>query len=290
MAALGFFSRRSSTHWATLSASATSVRLKTMVPALSIWLLKNSPKFFIYILHFCASTTVTEPFKVTSISPATSQTAFITSESFPTPDGSMITRSGAYFVSTSFKERPKSPTREQQIQPEFISRISMPESCKNPPSIPISPNSFSIRTTFSPAMASSRSFLINVVFPAPKNPEIISIFVILTPFLPYCRDKYLPLPVTNFSTISRKVKSRRRLRKRRPGSSQPFSNTRARRLPASVQARSPAGVRVSPAPAASGCAGRHTPCLSPPPPARAGFPPASRSGIPDGRRPALPAP
>ena len=208
MAALGFFSRRSSTHWATLSASATSVRLKTMVPALSIWLLKNSPKFFIYILHFCASTTVTEPFKVTSISPATSQTAFITSESFPTPDGSMITRSGAYFVSTSFKERPKSPTREQQMQPEFISRISMPESCKKPPSIPISPNSFSIKTTFSPAMASSRSFLINVVFPAPKNPEIISIFVILTPFLPYCRDKYLPLPVTNFSTISHKVKSR----------------------------------------------------------------------------------
>ena len=181
-AALGFFSRISSTAFATLSASATSVRLKTMVPVLSIWLLKNSPKFFIYILHFWASTTVTEPFKTTSISPATSQTAFITSDSFPTPDGSMITRSGSYLVSTSDRERPKSPTKEQQIQPEFISRISMPESCKKPPSMPISPNSFSISTTFSPAMASSRSFFINVVFPAPRKPEIISIFVIFNSF------------------------------------------------------------------------------------------------------------
>ena len=55
----------------------------------------------------------------------------------------------------------------------------MPESFKNPPSIPISPNSFSISTTCSPEMASCKSFLINVVFPAPRKPEIISIFVIL---------------------------------------------------------------------------------------------------------------
>ena len=92
-----------------------------------------------------------------------------------------MTRSGVYFVRTSFKERPKSPTKEQQMHPEFISRISIPESFKNPPSIPISPNSFSIRTTFSPAIASFRSFFINVVFPAPRKPEIISIFVIMTP-------------------------------------------------------------------------------------------------------------
>ena len=120
---------------------------------------------------------VTALFKTTSSWEATSTTAFITSDSLPTPEGSIITRSGWYFVSTSFKDSPKSPTREQQIQPEFISRISMPASFKKPPSIPISPNSFSIRTTCSPAMASCNNFLIKVVFPAPRKPEIISIFV-----------------------------------------------------------------------------------------------------------------
>ena len=177
MAALGFFSRIMSTSFRILDASVISVRLRTMVPAFSIWLLKNSPKFFIYILHLAASTMVTALLSATSMSADTSITAFITSESLPTPDGSIIIRSGLYLVSTSFKEAPKSPTREQQMQPEFISRISIPASFKKPPSIPISPNSFSIRTTCSPAMASSRSFLINVVFPAPKKPEIMSIFV-----------------------------------------------------------------------------------------------------------------
>ena len=38
-----------------------SVRLRMMALACSIWLLKNSPKFFIYILHLLASTTVTKP-------------------------------------------------------------------------------------------------------------------------------------------------------------------------------------------------------------------------------------
>ena len=80
---------------------------------------------------------------------------------------------------TSFSATPKSPTREQQMHPEFISRISIPASFRKPPSIPISPNSFSIRTTCSPARLSFNNFLINVVFPAPKNPEIMSIFVII---------------------------------------------------------------------------------------------------------------
>ena len=57
--------------------------------------------------------------------------------------------------------------------------ISIPASFKKPPSIPISPNSFSIRTSFSPANTSCTSCLINVVFPAPRNPEIISTFVII---------------------------------------------------------------------------------------------------------------
>ena len=103
----------------------------------------------------------------------------MTSESLPTPDGSMIILSGWYLSTTSFKDVPKSPTSEQQIQPEFISLISTPESFKNPPSMPISPNSFSIRTTCSSFNASFNNLLIKVVFPAPKNPEIISTFVMI---------------------------------------------------------------------------------------------------------------
>ncbi len=162
----------------TFSSVDLSVLLKIMVPAYSIWLLKNSPKFFIYILHFITSTSVVKLLSFMSTSPSTFFTALITSESFPTPDGSIIMRSGWYFWITSFKASPKSPTREQQIQPEFISRISIPASFKNPPSMPISPNSFSMSTTCSPLYASFRSFLINVVLPAPKKPEKMSIFVI----------------------------------------------------------------------------------------------------------------
>ena len=80
---------------------------------------------------------------------------------------------------TSFREVPKSPTREQQIQPEFISLISIPDSFKNPPSIPISPNSFSIRTVLLPSNASFNNFLIRVVLPAPRKPDTTSIFVIV---------------------------------------------------------------------------------------------------------------
>jgi len=75
---------------------------------------------------------------------------------------------------------PKSPTSEQQMQPEFISVTSMPASFIKPPSMPISPNSFSIRTTFSPESASLSSFLISVVLPAPRKPEKISIFVMVS--------------------------------------------------------------------------------------------------------------
>ncbi len=64
------------------------------------------------------------------------------------------------------------------MHPEFISLISTPASFRNPPSIPISPNSFSISTTFDASSASCKSFLISVVFPAPRKPENISILVI----------------------------------------------------------------------------------------------------------------
>ena len=164
-----------------LSSDILPVRLKIMVPACSIWLIKNSPKFLIYILHLEASTTATALFNTTSFSSITFCTAFMTSESLPTPEGSIRIRSGVYVFITSFRDEPKSPTREQQIHPEFISLISIPASFKKPPSIPISPNSFSIRTVFVSARASFKSFLINVVFPAPRNPDTISIFVISIP-------------------------------------------------------------------------------------------------------------
>ena len=115
------------------------VRLKIMVLAYSIWLLKNSPKFFIYILLFPASTTATKLLSTTSSNCGfTSSTAFITSESFPTPDGSIMIRPGWYSATTFFRASPKSPTREQQIQPEFISVMLIPASFRKPLSIPIS--------------------------------------------------------------------------------------------------------------------------------------------------------
>ena len=79
---------------------------------------------------------------------------------------------------TSFIDVEKSPTNEQQIHPALISFIWIPDSFKNEPSIPISPNSFSINTTFSFFNTVSKIFLIKVVFPAPKKPEIISILII----------------------------------------------------------------------------------------------------------------
>ena len=60
----------------------------------------------------------------------------------------------------------------------------IPASRIKPPSIPISPNSFSMSTNFSSFKDSFNNFLISVVLPAPKNPEIISTFaILLTPFL-----------------------------------------------------------------------------------------------------------
>ena len=127
------------------------------------------------------SITVTaEESSISGLLSATFCTAFITSESLPTPDGSIRILSGAYLFITSSSDAPKSPTREQQIQPAFISRISMPDSFKKPPSIPISPNSFSIKTTLVCANASFNSFLMRVVLPAPKKPDTISILVINT--------------------------------------------------------------------------------------------------------------
>ncbi len=177
MTAVGFFSRSIAVTSASFFSSMSAVLERMIVPACSTWLLKNSPKFFMYILHFFASTTVVK--LLSAMSAASSPcTARITSLSLPTPDGSIRMRSGAYCSITFCSALPKSPTRLQQMQPWLISVTSMPASCINPPSMPISPNSFSMSTSFSPMNASAISFLISVVLPAPRNPEKISIFVI----------------------------------------------------------------------------------------------------------------
>ena len=63
--------------------------------------------------------------------------------------GSITILSGPYSSLTNFKALAKSPTRVQQMHPEFISVTSMPASCMKRLSMPISPNSFSISTIFS---------------------------------------------------------------------------------------------------------------------------------------------
>ena len=93
MVAVGFFSRSSATAASSFSGRMPSVRERMMALAFSTWLLKNSPKFFIYILHLLASTTVVKPLS-TSSSDCTPCTARMTSLSLPTPEGSMRMRSG----------------------------------------------------------------------------------------------------------------------------------------------------------------------------------------------------
>ena len=149
MTALGLWARSMSTHWASLASPMPLVRLRTMVPAFSTWLHQNSPKFFMYMRALVASTTVVKLPGTRSASPK-SCTARITSESLPTPLGSISTRSGLYSALTFSRASAKSPTRLQQMQPELISRISIPASLRKPPSTAISPNSFSMSTSFSP--------------------------------------------------------------------------------------------------------------------------------------------
>ena len=155
--------------------------LKMTVPALASWSPKNSPKLRRCIRHFAASAIVTRPV-ISSLSGAASFTARTTSESLPTPDGSIKMRSGLYSASTLRSASPKSPTRLQQMQPEFISVTLMPAPSRKPPSTPISPNSFSISTSLSPVKASLMSFLMRVVLPAPRKPEKISTLVIFLSF------------------------------------------------------------------------------------------------------------
>ena len=128
-----------------------------------------------------ASATVTKLFSfMSSVSSAVFCTATITSDSFPTPEGSMRMRSGWNWACTSFRALWKSPTREQQMHPADISLIWTPDSFRKPPSMLISPNSFSMSTSFSPGKASASSFLMRVVLPAPRKPETMSILVMVS--------------------------------------------------------------------------------------------------------------
>ena len=129
-------SLKSSIHSFIFSSDALCVWLSIIVAACSIWSPKNSPKFLRYILHLFTSATVVKAFN-TAFSAPIFCTARITSLSLPTPDGSIIILSGLYVESTSLSASPKSPTREQHMQPEFISVTSIPDSCINAPSIPI---------------------------------------------------------------------------------------------------------------------------------------------------------
>ena len=148
--ASGFASRMICSAVLSLSSLMAAVRLRMMQAAFSIWFAKNSPKFFMYIFALEASTTVVKPLStMESSSAATPCTALMTSDSLPTPEGSMRMRSGWYCAMTCLRASLKSPTREQQMQPEFISVISMPASFRKPPSTEISPNSFSMSTSFS---------------------------------------------------------------------------------------------------------------------------------------------
>ena len=86
-------SRISLTASSTFDSFTVSVCESIIDDAFSIWSLKNSPKFFIYILHFPLSTTVAKQL-ITASFDVTSLTARITSESLPTPEGSIIILSG----------------------------------------------------------------------------------------------------------------------------------------------------------------------------------------------------
>ena len=94
MRALALCSRSRATHFSILSWVVSWVRLRMMVSALSIWSMKNSPKFFAYMRHLPTSATVAQPASAIAWVFDTSSTTRRISESLPTPEGSISTRSG----------------------------------------------------------------------------------------------------------------------------------------------------------------------------------------------------
>ena len=96
--------------------------------------------------------------------------------SIATPVGSITKYSGLTVFAIVSTEAAKSPFTEQQIQPSVNSHIfTLVDSLRTSPSTPEVPYSFSkIAISFFVCFASS---LINVVLPAPRKPDIISIFI-----------------------------------------------------------------------------------------------------------------
>ena len=179
----------------------------------------------------------------------------------------MRIRSGWNWASTSFRALWKSPTREQQMHPADISLICTPDSFRKPPSMLISPNSFSISTSFSPGKASASSFLIRVVLPAPRKPETMSILVMVSsPLFKIFTVLYLIIKLEKSNSSRKKFTN--------SAISHPDGETDLRTVPDT------AAGRAAP-PAVPGESGLRAPAARP---ASAGV--SARGGSPAGRPPA----
>ena len=94
MRASALMERRSSMLFSSFSGVVIWVRESTMHSAEAIWSVKNSPKLRAYTRQRFTSATVAQASREISISCARPAITLRTSESLPTPEGSMITRSG----------------------------------------------------------------------------------------------------------------------------------------------------------------------------------------------------
>ncbi len=103
--------------------------------------------------------------------------SFLIPVSFAIPVGSTIIRSGAYSFIISKMPAGNSLELLQQIQPACMGFTVRPSILSVSSSMLILPNSFSRITIFSPGYTPSINFLIKVVLPAPKKPDMISILV-----------------------------------------------------------------------------------------------------------------
>ena len=97
-----------------------------MAPACSTWSLKNSPKFFMYILHLVASTTAVVLLSARSLGSHARCTARINVAQLANAGGLDEDAVGVRtWASTCLQRIPQNrPLRLQQMQPEFISVIS----------------------------------------------------------------------------------------------------------------------------------------------------------------------
>ena len=114
-----------------------------------------------------------------SASSATFNTAFITSDSLPTPEGSMMIRSGANWLYVLQSGAEIAHQRAADATGVHLRDLHTGIFKSRRRYFRSHRAEFSMRTIYWLFSASSSNFLINVVFPAPRNPEIMSIFVML---------------------------------------------------------------------------------------------------------------